>query len=81
MKIATTSRFDRCFASAPLEKRRAFLKQSRFLLENMRHPSLRAKKYDEASGLWQARVTGNWRFHFLIQGDMYLLTYIGPHPK
>ena len=81
MKIATTSRFDRCFAAASVEKRKAFDKQSKLLLENLRHPSLRAKKYDETKDLWQARVTGNWRFYFLIEGDTYLLTYIGPHPK
>ncbi len=81
MKIVPTSRFDRSFAAAPVEKQKAFLKQAQYLLVDIRHPSLRAKKYDEATGLWQARVTGNWRFFFLIQGDVYLLTYIGPHPK
>ena len=81
MKITTTSRFDRLFASAPKDKREAYLKQSQLLLENLRHPSLRAKKFDEASGLWQARVTGNWRFRFLIEGDTYVITHIGPHPK
>lgn len=81
MKIVTSSRFDRCIAVASSEKRKAFDKQSKLLLENLRHPSLRARKYDEATDLWQARVTGNWRFFFLIQGDTYYLTYIGPHPK
>lgn len=64
MKIVTSSRFDRCIAVAPPETRKAFDKQSKLLLENLRHPSLRAKKYDEATDLWQARVTGNWRFFF-----------------
>ncbi len=81
MKIDTTSRFDRLFASASREKQDAYIKQSRLLLKNIRHPSLRAKKYDEADDLWQARLTGDWRFHFLILGDIYLMTYIGPHPK
>ena len=81
MKIVTTSRFDYLFASASVDKQKAFLKQSRLLLENIRHPSLRAKKYDESGDVWQARVTGNWRFRFLIEGDTYLITYIGPHPK
>ncbi|MGD0777008.1 MAG: hypothetical protein ABSC05_29670 [Candidatus Solibacter sp.] len=26
------------------------------MLQNLPHPSLRAKKYDESQGLWQARV-------------------------
>jgi hypothetical protein len=51
------------------------------LLENLRHSSLHAKKYDESKDLWQARVTGAWRFYFLIQDDIYLMTEIKVHPK
>ena len=42
-----------------------------FLLRDLHHPSLRAKKYDEARDLWQARVTKGWRFYFKIVGDVY----------
>ena len=51
----------------------AFDKQSRLLLENFRYPSLQVKKYDEAKGLWQARVTRSWRFYFKIEGDTYII--------
>ena len=40
-----------------------------------------AKKYDEARGIWQARVTLNWRFYFTIEGDTYTLLTIRSHPK
>lgn len=50
-------------------------------MENLRHPSLRAKKYDLVAGIWQARVTRAWRFYFSIEGDAYLLHDIIPHPK
>jgi hypothetical protein len=33
---------------APLAVRKAFFKQVKFLEQNLHHPSLRAKKYDEA---------------------------------
>jgi hypothetical protein len=39
---------------APMNVRRAFYKQIKFLALNLRHPSLHAKKYDEARGIWQA---------------------------
>ena len=52
-----------------------------YLLRDVRHPSLRAKKYDEARGIWQARVTLNWRFYFTIEGDTYTLLTIRSHPK
>ena len=52
-----TRRFDRDLAGAPPPIQEAFEKQLALLLSNPRHPSLRAKKYDEARGIWQARVT------------------------
>jgi plasmid maintenance system killer protein len=59
----------------------AFDKQSALLLQNRNHPSLRVKKYAEASNLWQARVNRDWRFYFTIDGDAYTLVSIIPHPK
>jgi hypothetical protein len=47
----------------------------------LRHPSLRAKKYDTPENLWQARVDRNWRFYFKIEGDEYAIFAITPHPK
>lgn len=79
MQIRTTRRFDRSYAKAPPAIKRAFLKQVAFLLEDIRHPSLRAKKYDEEH--WQARVTRDWRFYFRIEGDTYILLDIMAHPK
>jgi mRNA interferase RelE/StbE len=60
---------------------RAFDKQVRLLAHDLRHPSLRAKKYDEATDLWQARVTRDWRFYFVIDGNTYVIVIIVPHPK
>ena len=50
---------------------RAVDRRVALLLQDLRHPSLRAKKYDEARDLWQARATGSWRFSFQIEGDAY----------
>jgi plasmid maintenance system killer protein len=61
--------------------RRAFFKQVAFLEKNRLHPSLHAKKFDEALGLWQARVNRNWRFYFTIVEDEYRLHDLKPHPK
>src|ERR1039457_7274162 len=47
---------------APANMRKAFFKQVKFLEHNLNHPSLRAKKYDEAQDVWQARVNKDWRF-------------------
>jgi hypothetical protein len=69
------------YTEAPSAVQRAFDKQMKLLVENFRHPSLRAKKYDEARIIWQARVNRGWRFYFLITGDTYLILNIIRHPK
>ncbi len=81
MKIDYAERFIKSLEGAPPNIQKAFYKQAKLLLENLRHPSLRAKKYDEARNIWQARVTRDWRFYFTIQDDTYYLIDIIPHPK
>jgi hypothetical protein len=81
MRARWTNRFRRDFRAAPAAIQRAFEKQLEFLIHELRHPSLRAKKYDEANDIWQARVTGAWRFYFRIEGDTYQLLTIRAHPK
>ena len=81
MQIVLSHRALDSLSVAPPNVRRAFEKQLRFLLSNLLHPSLRAKKYDEPAGLWQARVNRNWRFYFTISGDAYVIEDIIAHPK
>jgi hypothetical protein len=81
MKLQWTSHFARAYAKAPREIQEAFDKQSLLLLQDRLHPSLRAKKYDEAKGRWQARAIRGWRFYFRIQGNTYVLLDLIPHPK
>lgn len=66
---------------APHAVRKAFYKQIGLLLQSLRHPSLRAKKYDETAGIWQGRVNRDWRFYFLIVDDTYRVLKLIPHPK
>jgi mRNA-degrading endonuclease RelE of RelBE toxin-antitoxin system len=79
MREIRSTRFKRSYKRLPKEIRVAFAKQMRFLLVDIRHPSLRAKKYDESTGVWQARVTDNIRFFFIIDGDIYYLVDIRKH--
>jgi mRNA-degrading endonuclease RelE of RelBE toxin-antitoxin system len=80
MRAVYAKRFLESYASAPPDDQRAVDRRVALLLENLRHPSLRAKKYDEARDIWQARVDGGWRFYFRIEGDTYILETIRPHP-
>ncbi len=73
-----TERFFREYAKAPERIQGAFDKQVLLLVENRRHPSLRAKKYDTrhfapAREVWQARVDGGWRFYIEVMDSKYLI--------
>jgi len=81
MKLEYTKAAARALAAAPVLVRRAFYKQAACPLRDLRHPSLRAKKYSEAEDVWQARVRRGWRFYFKIVDDTYLIERIKPHPK
>jgi hypothetical protein len=81
MRIQLTSMARKSYVAAPVAVQKAFNKQLGFLAGNLNRPSLHAKKYDESSDLWQGRVNRSWRFYFLIENDMYVITDIVPHPK
>ena len=81
MRVVFSERAVTALGQAPADVRRAFGKQLRFLELNLRHPSLRAKKYNEPRDIWQARVTRNWRFYFRIEGDVYRIDDLIAHPK
>lgn len=81
MKIEFSTAVLEALESAPHPVKKAFFKQTKLLGQNLRHPSLRAKKYDESEDRWQARVTKDWRFYFSIEGDTYRIIKLLPHPK
>jgi len=81
MRLDYSPQFLRSWDKVPAEVRQRFQKQAEFLRQNLRHPSLRAKKYDAVRDIWQARVDGSWRFYFQIRGDIYYFLNITPHPK
>ena len=81
MRRVYSERFQKSFDEAPKAVQKACDKQLSLLLQNLHHPSLHAKKYSESEDLWQARVNKDWRFYFFIQGDIYYLVDVRPHPK
>jgi mRNA interferase RelE/StbE len=81
MRAWFSNAFQRSIKKAPLRVRKDFDKQLNYLLLDLRHPSLRAKKYDESKDIWQARVNRDWRFYFIIDGDIYRCLDIMEHPK
>jgi len=79
MIVFRTPHFKREARSFPKYIRQALEKQVTFLVRDIRHPSLRAKKYDEERKIRQARVTEKVRFYFRIEADAYILLNIRRH--
>lgn len=81
MRASWTKNFRDSFIEAPPNIQQSFEKQLKFLLQNIRHPSLKTKKYDETQNIWQARASRSWRFYFTIEKDNYILLDLISHPK
>ncbi|MDP3934811.1 MAG: hypothetical protein Q8Q46_01150 [Candidatus Giovannonibacteria bacterium] len=81
MKAHYTPEFRDALEKFPEEIRKKLYQKVKYLLNDIRHPSLRTKKYGGAENIWQARVDINIRFYFKIEGEYYILLNITKHPK
>lgn len=81
MIARSSERFEKALTAVPESIQKKFHKQLRLLVQNLRHPSLHAKKYSESENIWQAWVDKSWRFYFLIKDNTYYLLDIISHPK
>jgi mRNA interferase RelE/StbE len=84
MRPVFTHGFVRDYQRLPASIQSRFDRALSFLLSNLRHPSLRAKKMEgqrdpEGRDIWEARISRSHRFTFAIDGDTYILYRIGPH--
>lgn len=81
MNVRFTEPFLQNFRKLPPSVKGKFEKQMIFLAQNLRHPSLRAKKYNEEQDIWQARADKSYRFYFQIKQETYIILNIIKHPK
>lgn len=80
MNLYYSPRLKEDIKKIPKEIKRKFYKQAELLKQNLNHPSLRAKKYNEAKNIWQARIDRRYRFYFRIDGATYTLINLIKHP-
>ena len=81
MRFRLTAKALRDYDALPSSLQARVDKQLALLLQNLQHPSIHAKKYDEKRNVWQGRVNQAYRFYFHIEGDTYEIVSITPHPK
>lgn len=79
MKLRPTERFAQDYENLPERLQKQTDKALDFLLQNLRHPSLRAHRIRGTARYWEARVTREYRIIFTIEGDTYVLYGVGPH--
>jgi mRNA-degrading endonuclease YafQ of YafQ-DinJ toxin-antitoxin module len=82
MRLVFTKPFIRDYQGLSESLQHRADKQLEFLLQDPHHPSLRTKKMEGKwgeQGVFEARVTRDYRFTFQIEGNQYILRRIGPH--
>ena len=81
MKIVRSSRFDRKYRKLPIVIQMKFDEKIKLLVaSNYAHPSLRIKRIQGTSSIWEASIDMDYRFTFeKLEGGIKLRN-IGKHP-
>ena len=81
MRLFYTERFQRAYADLDDAQVELVKKALRWLTANPRHPSLRVKKMQGTSEIWEARASRSLRLTVELCGDGLLLRNIGAHDE
>jgi mRNA-degrading endonuclease RelE of RelBE toxin-antitoxin system len=79
VRVRRTRRFKKDYQNLPSDIQQRVDEKLRFLLHDIRYPSLRVHKLRGVEGLWEFSVTMNYRVIFEIEGEYYVLLAVGPH--
>ena len=79
MTVTYEPSFLRDYSGLSEEVRRRAEKQIRLLLQNPRHPSLRARKIEGYKDIYEARITEGYRMTYKMVGETFRLRRIGTH--
>ena len=79
MEIYRTGRFKKDFKGLPSNVQEQAAKTLEMFLANSRYPALRIKKMEGAPGIWEMRVSDNYRITFQFVDEGILLRRIGSH--
>lgn len=79
MNIITTKPFDRDYLHLSADIQKRLDAKLNIFITNPFHPSLRSKKMEDPRGIWEVRITMNYRFTFMRDGDTIILRRVGTH--
>jgi len=74
-----TKKFKKGYRLLPKEVRSNFDKKLSLFLENMFHPSIRAKRIQGTKNRWEGYITMNYRFTFELVENTVIFRTIGTH--
>jgi mRNA-degrading endonuclease RelE of RelBE toxin-antitoxin system len=74
-----TETFSNALRRVPPKIKKLFWEKLWLLLNDYRHKSLRAKRFDDSK--WQVRISRNWRLYYKKEGAVLFLLDLTPHPK
>jgi hypothetical protein len=81
VRSRTTSKFRALYQSAPKVVQDKAKAAYQLWSENPDHPSLRFKKVHNKLPIYSVRVDLDWRAVGVMEGDMVLWFWIGPHDE
>lgn len=79
MELYFTKAFEKDYKKLPLAIQKRLDIQLIAFLQNNRHPSLRIKKMQGHTDIWEGRITRQYRFTFQIHSDRYIIRRAGVH--
>ncbi len=79
MRLRVTKRFKRSYRSLPQDDQKRVQKALRQMAEDLRYPSLRVKRIQGTSKIWEARASRFLRITFEVEGEDLILRNVGPH--
>lgn len=81
MIVHYTELFQEKVKQLPVEVKRALRSKLELMVENPRHPSLRVKKIQGQTGIFEASITMSVRMTWQYSEDGILLRNIGEHDQ
>jgi len=80
MRIVFSKTFEKDYKKLPTKIQKLLDEQLLMLLEDSNYPSLRIKKMQGHSNIWEGRITQTYRFTFEKINNAYFLRRAGTHP-
>lgn len=79
VKLEATPSFLKAYRQLPSSIQKKVDRNLQFLLNDITHPGLQAKKMTGMGGIWEARVDLHYRFTFEFSSGVICLRTVGSH--